>query len=548
MKIFKHAFIGFFFVISMMVFIRNEVLAATATVDTSEVHQTIEGFGASLAWEIWQLYTNPQREEIYDYLFKELGLDILRLRNIYGKGEEYAFPLLGEIVDSFYSLSENEPKIMISSWSPPASLKSNKSLTNGGTLDTTATGEYVYGDFAQYWVDALNAFEAVGIVPEYISIQNEPSYTATWESCRFSPTEPGTFAGYDQAFDSVYDRIQSLPSPPKMLAAEVHGIGYGTFQSFADEFNHDEYIYGHAYHLYHGGDGNVNPDAFNSNLIEIANNYSDKPIFQTEYDYGDWLNTVWLMHNCLVYGNVSGYFYWKSVWSSGTEPFITLVGGNTYTINKIYWAFRQYSKAIHHGWKRVGVNVVGASNWLRVSAYLSPEKDELSIVVLNLNFVSNDSVDIIVPGFDLSGANILRTTNAEECALVGYYDGSTLHLPAKSITTISTLEISSGSPGVEEENDNDLVGCFLAQNYPNPFSGTTTIRYSLNSPSFVRLTVFNTAGQRIRTLEDAFQSAGEYSVVWDARDDNNNPARSGVYLYRLEAGGKNIQKKMVLVR
>jgi glucuronoarabinoxylan endo-1,4-beta-xylanase len=540
MKRFKHLFICFFVVTSLMLYTRNDVLAATATVDTSTTYQTIEGFGASLAWWYWNLYSHPQREEIYDYLFKELGLDILRLRNIYGKGEDYNIPMLGEIVDSFYSLSENDPKVMIASWSPPASLKSNNNIV-GGTLDTTASGEYVYGDFAQYWLDALDAFADAGIVPDYISIQNEPDWDESHETCRMEPTENDTSAGYDQALDSVYERFQGLDTIPKILAPEVLGIGYNQFQNYANRFNHG-HADGYAYHLYHGGsDQNSDPDAFNSNLIAIASSYSAKPIFQTEYDYGGWLNTAWLMHNCLVNGNVSGYFYWTIVSSNVGSRAFAVLDGSSYTLNHTYWAFRQYSKAIHHGWKRVKVDVTDAINSLRVSAYISPEKDELSIVVLNINFVKDDSVNIIVPGFDLSGANILRTTSTEECALVAYYDGSILHLPIKSITTISTLEITPGSGGVEDNND--LVDCFLAQNYPNPFNTGTTIEYSIAEAGFVKLDIYDIPGRNIKTLVKEVMPAGKHTVNVELPD-----LSPGIYFYRLETGGKNIQKKMVLIR
>jgi glucuronoarabinoxylan endo-1,4-beta-xylanase len=540
MKRFKRAFIGFFIVFGMLVSAQNDVLAASATVDTSEVHQTMEGFGASVAWEIYQLYSHSKKSEVYNYLFKELGLDILRLRNIYGRGEDYAFPMLGVIVDSFYAYSENEPAVLISSWSPPASLKSNGQLTNGGTLDSTSTGEFLYGEFARYWMDALEAFGAVGIVPDYISIQNEPSYTASWASCRFAPTETDTLAGYDQALDSVYNRLQGLASPPKFLAAEAHGIGYGTFQSFANEFNHDEYIYGHAYHLYHGGDGNVNPDAFNGNLSAIANSYSDKPIFQTEYDYGGWFNTGWLMHNCLVYGNVSGYFYWSSVWSSGGNPLITL-DGSTYTINQVYWVFRQYSKAIHSGWKRVGASVDEDS--VRISAYISPDKYDLSVIVINVGH-SDETLDLDFSDFYMIGANMLRTSEEEKCDLVGYYDGSTLNLPARSITTISTLYIEDVS-GIEEDNDDspNTFNCSLSQNYPNPFNSTTTIEYSVAREGFVKLAIYDILGREIRTLVEKIMPAGKHTVNVEV-----NGLAPGIYFYKLTSEGNSIQKKMILLK
>ncbi len=539
MKKFKLLFIGLFVVMGMMVPAQNSFLAATATVDTSEVHQTIEGFGASLAWWTTNLYYHSKKGEIYNYLFKELGLDILRLRNIYRHGEDGVFPIYGEIVDSFYSLSENDPKVMICSWSPPVDLKSNNNLV-GGTLDTTASGEYVYGDFAQYWMDALSAFEEVGIVPDYISIQNEPDWFQYHETCRLEPTENDTSAGYDQALDSVYQRFQGLVSPPMILAPEVLGIGYNNFQRYASRFNHD-HADGYAYHLYHGGSGNVDPDVFIPNLEAIANSYPGKPIFQTEYDQGGWFNTAWLMHNCLVYGNVSGYLYWTLVWGGIDETFIEL-SGSLYFIKQAYWVFRQYSKAIHHGWKRVGATVDADS--LRITSFISPGNDELSIIVLNVSH-SADSVDIDFGDFDMSGANMLRTSEGETCALFGYYDGSTVNLPARSITTISTLEISSGGAGVDEENDNDFnTGDFsLSQNYPNPFNATTTIEYSIAEAGFVKLAVYDISGRKIMTLVEENKSPGKYTV-----DADLTGLTPGIYFCRLETAGNSIQKKMILIK
>ena len=540
MKRFKHTLIVLLVAMAMMVFTQNNLLAATATVDTNEVHQTMEGFGAAVAWYITSLATHAEKGEIFDYLFYQLGLDILRLRNIYDRGEDGYFADYAEIVDSFYSKSTNSPKVYISSWSPPADMKSNGSTTDGGTLDTNSSGEYVYDDFAQYWEDALYEFSSYGIDPDYISIQNEPSFAASHETCELDPTENSTNAGYDQALDSVYNRLQYFVSPPKILAPEVLGIGYNLFQNYAAQFNHD-HAYGYAYHLYHGGDGNVNPDAFNSNLTTIANSYTGKPIFQTEYDYGGWFNTIWLMHNCLVHGNVSGYLYWRLCWGSGTEDAFITFNGSAYTVHQIYWGFRQYSKAVHYGWKRVGASVSADS--LKITAFIGPWNNNLSIIVLNVSH-SEDSVDLDIPGFDISGANMIRTSDGEENILVGYYDGSTVNLPARSITTISTLYISPAA-GIEDKDDNNLNtgDCSLSQNYPNPFTTMTAIEYSISEASFVRLAVYDVSGREIEVLVNERMQAGSHTVRFDA-----DKLSSGIYFCQLEAGGKRVQRKMILMR
>jgi flagellar hook assembly protein FlgD len=69
-------------------------------------------------------------------------------------------------------------------------------------------------------------------------------------------------------------------------------------------------------------------------------------------------------------------------------------------------------------------------------------------------------------------------------------------------------------------------------------------------PAFsgAKLTIYNVLGQKIKTLIDSFQNAGEHSLVWDATDEKNNPVSSGVYFYKLETNDRTFQKKMVLVR
>ena len=89
----------------------------------------------------------------------------------------------------------------------------------------------------------------------------------------------------------------------------------------------------------------------------------------------------------------------------------------------------------------------------------------------------------------------------------------------------------------------------LSQNYPNPFNPKTEIRYLLTRTGMVRLAVFSITGQRVRVLVHSRQPAGQYSVRWDGRDERNNALSSGIYFYRLQIDGRDLQtKKMTLLR
>ena len=89
----------------------------------------------------------------------------------------------------------------------------------------------------------------------------------------------------------------------------------------------------------------------------------------------------------------------------------------------------------------------------------------------------------------------------------------------------------------------------LANNYPNPFNPATTIKYALPQAADVELTVYNVVGQVVRTLVAEHQSAGRYVVEWDATNDSGHNLSSGMYFYRLEAGGEFREvKKMLLLK
>lgn len=84
----------------------------------------------------------------------------------------------------------------------------------------------------------------------------------------------------------------------------------------------------------------------------------------------------------------------------------------------------------------------------------------------------------------------------------------------------------------------------LAQNFPNPFNPATTIRYTLKKPQHVRLKIYNILGKEVAILVDALRAPGTYSISVSA----SHLGSSGVYFYRLEAGGFSQICKMALTR
>jgi len=120
----------------------------------------------------------------------------------------------------------------------------------------------------------------------------------------------------------------------------------------------------------------------------------------------------------------------------------------------------------------------------------------------------------------------------------GAHTGSVMY-----IDNLSFGNVTAVNNDVSEPNSFKLL-----QNYPNPFNPTTNIKYNLSSSGFVRLTIYNVLGQKVKTLVNKIQNAGENEVTADL-----SLFTSGVYFYRLNVRSKNGMhfssiKKMVLMK
>ncbi len=103
---------------------------------------------------------------------------------------------------------------------------------------------------------------------------------------------------------------------------------------------------------------------------------------------------------------------------------------------------------------------------------------------------------------------------------------------------------------VEKENLVKNISFQLEQNYPNPFGtrskariNRTTISYRLQKAGFVKLTIFDELGRRIKILENSYKAAGTYRNYFNA-----SKLPSGVYFYRLEQNGISQTKKIILIK
>ncbi len=85
----------------------------------------------------------------------------------------------------------------------------------------------------------------------------------------------------------------------------------------------------------------------------------------------------------------------------------------------------------------------------------------------------------------------------------------------------------------------------LEQNYPNPFSSSTTISYMLKKRSTVQVTIYDILGREIKKFMVGVQPIGAYKLIWDGTDKYGNSVATGLYFYRLQAESETQVRKMI---
>jgi|SaaInl7_200m_RNA_FD_contig_91_467177_length_7176_multi_11_in_0_out_0_2 hypothetical protein len=129
----------------------------------------------------------------------------------------------------------------------------------------------------------------------------------------------------------------------------------------------------------------------------------------------------------------------------------------------------------------------------------------------------------------------------------GSYDALSFEIPNGSVFTGANYE-EMGINSVESTFKVAPAIYALSKNYPNPFNPTTTIDYSIPQAGNVELVIYNTAGQKVRSLVNRTQDASYYKVVWDGRDESGQSVASGIYFYRLVSGSFSKIEKMTLIK
>ena len=206
------------------------------------------------------------------------------------------------------------------------------------------------------------------------------------------------------------------------------------------------------------------------------------------------------------------------------------------------------------------VDLIGAGTW---GDYTSGDIDELRIWNLARDSlqIRETMLSILEPHYYESADSGLvayfRMDELEDLGIGadGADDLRDLSVNANHADTYGEPElVESGAfviTSIEDSQLSDFPATFrLEQNYPNPFNPSTVIRYSLDSPSNVRLTIYDSSARRVKQLAYGnWQMAGSHVMAWDGKDYAGMPVASGMYFYELKTStGHMALRKMVLLR
>jgi hypothetical protein len=132
------------------------------------------------------------------------------------------------------------------------------------------------------------------------------------------------------------------------------------------------------------------------------------------------------------------------------------------------------------------------------------------------------------------GEKIMR----KRCLVLG-----TLLLLSASATLYSTeLKAGAGVFPVPE-----AVTCLISCS-PNPFDYQTTISYTTREPARTSLEIYNSKGQKIRTLLVEVAKSESHTIIWNRKNGAGNLVSSGVYFFKLSSGKYSSTRKIVLLK
>jgi len=392
--------------------------AGDITVDPANVHQIVDGFGEA---DVWQGSSSAAMQTLLWDPVNGIGLTLLRVGIDGTRGTPNIMGAAGYADgQACVKFNGTDCKVWAAPWSPPANLKDNNNVNNGGHL--------VAADYTT-WATVLAGFPAFykshgGVDLYAISAQNEPDFTASYQSCIFSASQMVSF------IDTLGPMLAALNPPVKVLAAEPDNWGnlwggdrYGP-AIIADSMA-NSFVGPIATHDY----GGTSAGTFGRPAPPANNTHQ---IWETECTPGDTgpITIATMVYAAFTTGGANGWHYW---WTQAFVPNVNSPPPQVYALGN-------FSKFVRPGYFRVDVaGAPRASGTVPlVSAFANLSNGTVVIVVVNGGAAQQVSFFVAGAGWPASVTPYVTTTSSKLAAGTaislsgGRFSAS---LAAQSVTT-----------------------------------------------------------------------------------------------------------------
>ena len=441
----------------------------------SDKYQTVEGIGGGIAnYEGWYC-RHPNKEELFDLVFNDLEVSMIRIGNWYEKVVSNTDPELlnqqKEIIDAANRrLGSSNFSIMMSNWLVTPGLV-GKPGEKGATLRRDRDGRYMYKEFGEWCRMTLKAYQDAGIVPDYLSMMNEPDGEngAGTKICLGYCTDDSKKANYGRALEATYEALKGMPSRPKLIGPEVLGIGFGNFNNYYKDLNSD-LLDAAAFHCYHGGDTSDFKDndryssahAFKSEFQGLARQVGDKSIMMTENcSYHptvpeDAVNIAHFISNSFRYANATTYLHWSLLWGYANAEDLQKGGDGCiavewpwsssrwttekgYVIRSEFYGLKHFTKHVKPGWRRIRVEYTIGE--VEAVAFQDPTGCQVTVVLVNYSDENTKAVRLRNMG-DKEVSSISKVIQTNPQKGIWYQEQENvepfvkLQLPEMSVTTV----------------------------------------------------------------------------------------------------------------
>jgi glucosylceramidase len=452
---------------SLIVLDRSTAYAASAaTINGSSVSQPIDGFGFSEAFGrtgAIRAMSASNQQQVLDLLFSPTtgaGLNILRLGisstsssiQPTSPGGPNATPRYvwdgnddGQVWLAKQAQSHGVSRFYANAWSAPGYMKTNGDEANGGSLCGLSGATCASGDwrraYANYLIQYTRFYAQEGVPITDLAFTNEPNWTATYSSMRFTPAQAAELAKIVGPLATA-DGLNMTCCDAVNWTSEA---GYTSAVVADAEANRWVSIHtGHSY-----GNGPTSPLAAAGRHTWMSEWSPDGTTWNENWDDGsgyDGFTVAQAIHTALTGGNVNGYVYWYGVSTGATRGFIQADGSN-FHVSKRLWAMAGYSRYIRPGATRIGATTADGN--LRLSAYRNSDG---SIVVVALNAASTAtpvSYALQNTGITAGTATPYLTNSSSNMAVqpaIGVSGGAfAATVPARSLATY-VIRSGGGTP------------------------------------------------------------------------------------------------------